>query len=343
MSQELLLNLLKTLSPSGREEGVKEFINGFLKSRGIQTKDLGSRGLSWEVGKGEALSIFTSHIDQVYMIVERIDDEGYIYFRMPGVDPRILPSQEIRVFGRRELRGVIGMRPPHFVSEAERQAVIPTEKLYIDVGLPVNEVKQNVEVGDPCCWFVEPSLLLNGRVTGSGLDNKASLYLALLLTERLTSLNLPGRVRFYATTQEEASMFGAASAGLRADREGESVSFAVVADVTFATSSGVSDSAFPLGKGPTLGVGPILSRRHLEVLRGIASGLSIPYSLEPLGRTTGTEADVLSLCSKGIPSILISIPLRNMHSPVEIIDLLDVNHSLELLEAAFRKEELWKP
>lgn len=342
MSPEFLLNLLRIPSPSGHEERVKEFITDFLQSRNIQINDLGASGLSWEVGQGEGLGLFTAHIDQISMIVERVDDEGYIYFKMPGVDHRILPSQEIIVFGRNDLKGVIGMRPPHFVSESERQAVIPAEKLYIDVGLPVNEVRQNVEVGDSCCWFVEPSSLLNNRVTGSGLDNKAGLYLALLLTERLSTLGLPGRVRFHATTQEEASMLGAASAGLGAEIGGGSVSFAIIADVTFATSCGVSGSAFPLGKGPTLGVGPILSRKHLGVLRSIAAELSIPYSLEPLGRTTGTEADVLSLCSKGIPSILISIPLRNMHSPVEIIDLVDVNYSLELLEAAFQKEDLWK-
>ncbi len=341
MNQEFLLNLLKIPSPSGHEERIKDFVTSFLQGKGIQAEDLGSRGLSWEVGGGEDLSFFTAHIDQVSMIVERIDDEGYIYFKMPGVDHRILPSQEILVSGRRDLKGIIGMRPPHFVSEAERQAVIPREKLYIDVGLPPDEVKKDVHIGDACTWFVEPVSLVGRRVTGTGLDNKASLFLALLLTEKLSSRKLSGRVRFFASTQEEASMLGAASSGRNAEINREKVCFAVVADVTFGTSYGVSDFSFPLGKGPTLGVGPILSRKHLEILRQIARELSVPYSLEPLGRTTGTEADVLSLSGEGIPSVLISIPLRYMHSPVEIIDLADVEYSLELLVTAFERKELW--
>ncbi|TET21408.1 MAG: M20/M25/M40 family metallo-hydrolase [Candidatus Stahlbacteria bacterium] len=341
MNRELLFDLLQIPSPSGHEERMKAFLVKYLDVHGIKAQDLGPAGLSWGLGEGDKLAFFSVHIDQVAFVADRIDDEGYIYLKMPGIDPRIAPSQELTVRGKRELVGVVGMRPPHFLSEEEQKAPIPSEKLYVDVGLPGEEVKRLVPVGTVCTWRLEPLALLGSRVTGVGLDNKAGVFLALLVTEALGSKKLPGRIRFFASTQEEGVMFGAGFAGRSAYKSGESVLFAVVVDTTFGTDHEVKDSAFPLGKGSTLGVGPILSKSHLAIMRSIASELSIPYSLEPLTSFTGTEADVLSISGKGIPTILLSIPLRNMHSPVEIVDLDDVESSLKLLSAALQREDLW--
>jgi putative aminopeptidase FrvX len=341
MNHELLFKLLEIPSPSGREERMKASLEEYLRGIGLEPQDLGPAGLSWELGEGERLAFFSTHIDQVSFIIERIDDEGYIYFRIPEIDPRIAPSQELSVWGERELLGVVGVPPVHFLSEEERGMPIPREKLYLDVGLTCEEVKRVVPVGTCCTWRLKPAGLLDSRVTGVGLDNKASVFLALLLTEELAAKRLPGRIRFFATTQEEGMMFGAGFAGRSLRLSGERASFAVVVDATFGTSHGIKDRAFELGKGPTLGVGPILSRPLLAVMRAVALELSIPYALEPLTRSTGTEADVISLSGEGIPTILVSIPLRNMHSPVEVCDLADVGSSLKLLAAALQSEELW--
>ena len=320
---------------------MKAFLADYLGGRGIETRDFGPAGLAWELGEGESLAFVSTHIDQVSFIVERIDDEGYIHLRMPQIDPRIAPSQELSVWGEQELLGVVGVPPVHFLSEEERKMPIPGEKLYLDVGLPCEEIRRVVPVGTGCTWRLKPARLLGSRVTGVGLDNKVGVFLSLLLTEELVAKKLPGRIRFLATTQEEGMMFGVGFAGRASRLSGERVSFAVVADATFGSSYGMKDSAFELGKGPTLGVGPILSRPHLAIMRRIASELSIPYALEPLTRSTGTEADVISLSGEGIPTILISIPLRNMHSPVEVCDLADVESSLKLLLTALQREELW--
>jgi len=294
MNHELLFDLLQIPSPSGHEERMKAFLVKYLDVHGIKVQDLGPAGLSWGLGEGDKLAFFSAHVDQVAFVADRIDDEGYIYLKMPGIDPRIAPS-----------------------------------------------LKRLVPVGTVCTWRLEPLALLGSRVTGVGLDNKAGVFLALLVTEALGSKKLPGRLRFFASTQEEGVMFGAGFAGRSAYKSGESVLFAMVVDTTFGTDHEVKDSAFPLGKGPTLGVGPILSKSHLAIMRSIASELSISYSLEPLTRFTGTEADVLSISGKGIPTILLSIPLRNMHSPVEVVDLDDVESSLKLLSAALQSEDLW--
>jgi len=341
MNHELLFQLLEVHSPSGHEERMKAFLSEYLKAHEIRTQDLGPAGLSWEIGEGSKLALFSAHADQVSFVVERVDEEGYLYIRMSSIDPRVVPSQEVMVWGKRALRGVVGMLPLHFVSEEERKAPIPREKLFIDVGLSVDEVLEQVPIGTVCTWAQKPSSLAGSRVTGPGLDNRIGLYLSLLLTGELVSCKLPGRIRFFASAQEEVMMLGAGFAGRSALEFGESVSFALVVDTTFGTDHDVKDSAFPLGKGPVLGVGPILSRSHLATIRNIASELSIPYSLEPLTRFTGTEADVLSISGEGIPSILLSIPIRNMHTPVEVCDLADVESSLKLLSAALQSEDLW--
>jgi endoglucanase len=341
MNHELLFQLMEVPSPSGHEERMKAFLSEYLRDRRIQPCDLGPAGLSWEIGGGEKLALFSAHADQVAFVVERVDEEGYLYIRMSSIDPRVVPSQEVMVWGKRALRGVVGMLPLHFVSEEERKATIPREKLFIDVGLPVDEVREQVPIGTVCTWAQKPSSLAGSRVTGPGLDNRIGLYLSLLLTRELVSCKLPGRIRFFASAQEEAAMLGAGFAGRSTTRSGESCSFALVVDTTFGTDHGVKDSAFTLGKGPVLGVGPILSRPHLKFMRSVASELSIPYALEPLTRSTGTEADVLSISGKGIPTILLSIPIRNMHSPVEVADLADVESSLKLLSAALQSEDLW--
>lgn len=341
MNHELLFQLLEVPSPSGHEERMKAFLSEYLRDRRIQPRDLGPAGLSWEIGDGEKLALFSAHADQVAFVVERVDEEGYLYIRMSSIDPRVVPSQEVMVWGKRALRGVVGMLPLHFVSEEERKATIPREKLFIDVGLPVDEVREQVPIGTVCTWAQKPSSLAGSRVTGPGLDNRIGLYLSLLLTRELVSCKLPGRIRFFASAQEEAAMLGAGFAGRSTLESGESVSFALVVDTTFGTDHGVKDSAFTLGKGPVLGVGPILSRLHLKFMRSVASELSIPYALEPLTRSTGTEADVLSISGKGIPTILLSIPIRNMHSPVEVADLADTESSFKLLSAALQSEDMW--
>jgi len=341
MNHELLFQLLEVHSPSGHEERMKAFLSEHLMDRRIQPRDLGPAGLSWEIGEGSKLALFSAHADQVSFVVERVDEEGYLYIRMSSIDPRVVPSQEVMVWGKRALRGVVGVLPLHFVSEEERKAPIPREKLFIDVGLPVDEVREHVPIGTVCTWAQKPSSLAGSLVTGPCLDNRIGLYLSLLLTRELVSCKLPGRIRFFASAQEEVMMLGAGFAGRSALESGESVSFALVVDATFGIDHGVKDSAFTLGKGPVLGVGPILSRPHLATMRNIASELSIPYALEPLTRSTGTEADVLSISGKGIPTILLSIPIRNMHTPVEVCDLADTESSLKLLSAALQSEDLW--
>ncbi len=341
MNHKLLFEILEIPSPTGREDALKIFLKTYLENQQIETRDLGPAGLSWELGQGEKLALFTAHMDQVSMLVERVDDEGYLYTLMPGIDPRITISQEVTVWGRRALRGVVGMIPPHFLTEEERNLPIPRDKIFIDVGLSPEEVKDQVPVGTPCTWAAKPARLLGSRVAGPGLDNRIGVFLALELTAKLGNLDLAGRVRFVASAQEEGPMLGAAFAGQSAYRASESVSFAVVTDTTFATTKDVKDSAFELGKGPALGVSPVLSRPHLAVIRNVAETLKIPYALEPLLRSTGTEADVLSLAGEGIPCALCSIPIRNMHTPVEVADLEDVDAALKLLSASFLKEELW--
>lgn len=337
MNPGLLFKLLRIPSPSGHEERIKAFIAERLSGLGIAITDLGRAGLAWKIGESEKECFFLTHIDQVCMVVRHIDDEGYVYVEMPGIDPRVMISQEVIIWGKEPLPGVVGMIPPHYLSEEEQSRPIPSDKVFIDLGLDAQKARELVSPGDTCNWSPETAELLGSRVTGSGLDNKISVFLALVLAEELKDKNLPGCIRFFATTQEETGMFGAGFAG----KSENPPSFAIIADATFGTSAQTMDKAFPLGKGPALGVGPVLSKKHTAFIRKIADELSLSYSLEPLVRGTGTEADVLSLAGKGIPTNLVSLPIRSMHTPVEVADLADVETACDILSAALVKEELW--
>lgn len=339
MNRDLFFSFLEIPSPSGHEGMAKRFLEEYLDSISVRSFDLGTSGLSWEIGQGERTALFFAHLDQVSLIVEHVDDEGYIYVKMPGIDPRIVVSQELTVLGKKALRGVVGMSPPHFVTEEERRQTIPADKLYIDVGMKAEELRGIVGTGDPCVWNSKPKALQGSLVTSAGLDNKAGVFLSLLLTKELNARKLPGKILFVASAQEEVSMLGASSAAR--SMSSAHPSFAVVADVTYGISHGSSDYSFPLGAGPTLGVGPILSKPHLEVIKNKAETLSVPYGLEPLGRSTGTESDVITLIAEGLPAALISIPVRYMHTPVEVMDMKDVENASLLLSRVFEDKEIW--
>ncbi len=254
-----------------------------------------------------------ARMDEIGLIVTGFED-GYLHVQaLGGVDRRVLLGLSVRVHGREAISGVIGSRPPHVLPMSERQVILPWHELYVDTGLSPEETRALVRVGDAITIRQPTVALKNGRVAGKAMDNRASLAAVTLALEALGHRTHVWDFYAVATVQEEVGIKGAIASAY-----GINPDLAVALDVTFAKQHDDSDSGtFDLGKGPTVGVGPNFHPEMVKRLTRAADSEEIPYEIEPLPGSSGTDAWGIQLAREGIPSGLISIPVRYMHQPVE--------------------------
>lgn len=282
-------------------------------------------------GRGKHPSILiATHMDAVGMMVTKIVD-GFLHVEEIGaLDARILPGTPVIVHGRRELAGVVALPPPRTLPpplEERREGSISLRHLLVDVGLLPPRVAELVRVGDLVSFDTKPMELAGDTLTGHALDNRASVAALTVCLEELQTKSHVWDVWAVATAQEEETLVGAATSAfdLRPD-------IAVAIDVTFAKGPG-SDGweTFPLGKGPTLGWGanlhPFLYKRFQE----LAERLEIPAAMELTPAHSGTDAYAMQVARAGIPTMLIGIPLRYMHTPVEMVAIKDLQRAGRLL------------
>jgi endoglucanase len=271
--------------------------------------------------------MLAAHMDEIGLMVTRIKDGFLSITEVGGVDQRLLLGQPVRVHGRRELPGVIGSRPPHLLAAGERDKLVPWEKLVVDVGLPAEDVAQLVRVGDLISFRQELRELLDGRVAAKALDNRVSVVAVAICLEALQSRTHLWDVVAVATVQEEETMAGAVTStyGVRPD-------VGIAVDVTFAKGPGADDEqTFPLGKGPAIGYGP---SNHPGVHQGLveaAKAIEMPYHIEPMPRGNGTDAWMMEVSRSGVPTGVVGIPIRNMHMPVEVVAVKDIERAGRLL------------
>jgi putative aminopeptidase FrvX len=297
------------------------------------------------------------HIDEIGLIVTHIDDEGYLWFReVGGWDAQILVGQRV-VLGTRagEIPGVIGKKPIHLLREEERKKVAEVRDLHIDVGARDGEqARELVRIGDVAVLAGDTVELPNGRVASRALDNRLGSFVA-LETARLVaqagsadgSGGAKGGDKDGGGTSAEWELIAVAAAqeettfgGSRTSAFSLKPDAAIVVDVTHATDApGIEvkeAGKHPLGSGPVLSRGSTLHPRLFELLHDAAERESIPFTVEAIGRNTGTDADAVHLSRGGVPTALVSVPIRYMHSPVELVALADVHAAARLIAAAAR-------
>jgi endoglucanase len=271
--------------------------------------------------------MLATHMDEIGLIVSELE-ESFIHFQqVGGYDDRVLLGQEVVVHGRRDLPGIIGARPPHVLPSRNRDKLIPYDKLLIDVGLSPEDLTLLVRVGDLITMNRQLVELKGGHVAGKALDNRASVAAVAACLAGLTMLHHKWDVYAVATVQEEVGYKGVivSSYGLRPD-------VGIAIDVTWASQPGAPDEyTYDLGKGPTIGCGPNFHPKLQEALVDTAKALELSYHLEPVPRPGGTDAYAIQISGEGIPTALISIPLRSMHTPVEEVSVRDVERVGRLL------------
>jgi endoglucanase len=225
------------------------------------------------------------------------------------------------------LPGVVGSRPPHVLTPDERGQVIPFDKLFVDVGLPEAQVMRLVRVGDLISIQRSACELKGGLLSGKALDDRASVAAVAVCLEALAASHHNWDVLGVASVQEETTFLGAATSAY-----GIAPDVAIAIDVTFGDQNGVpGDQTVGLGKGPAIGIGPNFHPRLVQSLMDTAGKLEMPYQMEPTPGQSGTDAWPIQVAREGIPTALLGIPLRYMHTPVETVSLKDVERTGRLM------------
>jgi tetrahedral aminopeptidase len=330
-----IVGLLKRLSEahgvSGYEHGIRQVVLESFGHLADQTHvdTLGNVvALKQGAGPEPRLAVMlAAHMDEIGLIVRELED-GFIHFwQIGGYDDRVLPGQEVVVHGRRQLTGVIGAPPPHVLPRADRNKPFPADKLLVDVGLPPEEVSRLVRVGDLITMKCDLLELHGGLVAGKAFDNRASVAAVAVCLEELSRLHHSWDVYAVATVQEEVTYGGAITATF-----GIKPQIGIALDVTFARQPGVpEDATFELGKGPTINYGPNFHPKLSDSLVEAAKSLELPWQMEASPRPGGTDAYAIQISREGIPAGLVSIPLRNMHTPVETGSVKDIERAGRLV------------
>jgi putative aminopeptidase FrvX len=330
----LLDKLLRAAAPSGHEGPAAALWREEASFAELSADGLGSSIA--RVGDTAPLLAVVGHIDEIGLVVTHVDEKGFLWFApIGGWDPQILVGQRVEVRSREGLvPGVVGRKPIHLLEGEQRKKVVELKGLHIDVGaVDREEAAALVRVGDPVTIAAEPLPLAGDRLVSRAMDNRLGAYVALEALRRCHERgSLVGSFAAVAAVQEEIGLFGARTSAFQVRPD-----IAVAIDVTHATDApGVDEKeigSHPLGSGPAIGRGSTLSPKVFELLVEAAEEAGIEYSVSASGRSTSTDADAIQISRSGIPTGLVSIPLRYMHSPVELVDLGDVEATVELIAA----------
>jgi endoglucanase len=334
----LFEQLLAATGPSGNEtEAAKVWRDGCGPWASEVTVDNVGSSLARVAGTGSGPRlIVVGHIDEIGLIVSHIDDEGFLRFaQVGGWDPSVLIGQRLRIVTREgPIPGVVGRKPIHLIKDEERKQVPETKALHIDIGAKDgDEARKMVRIGDVAVIDVNPVEFPNGRVVSRAMDNRVGCFVAAEAARLVAEAGgAPGDVIALAVAQEETTFAGARTSAFAVEPD-----VAIVVDVTFATDQPGIElgelTKHPLGSGPVLMRGTTLHPRVFELLHDVAEAEQIPFSVESSGRNTGTDADAIHLSRGGVPTGVISVPLRYMHSPVEMVSRNDIDATAKLIAA----------
>ena len=331
-----LKELLTAPGLSGYEDSVAEII--FSKWTPlvdtINRGKLGSlHGFRHGTGKSPRPSVMVAaHMDAIGLMVTGIVDGFLRLTDVGGVDPRVLPGTLVTVYasgaqGHPPIPGLVVQPSIRLLPPELGLNPVPLEYLFVDTGLSPSKVEQLVRVGDTVS-FAQPPVELSGEtIAGHSLDNRASVAALTICLEELQTRPHIWDVWAVATTQEEGGMKGAIGSTFELHP-----TIAIALDVTFAKGPGASDwQTVPFGKGPTLCTGPNIHPAMHKAMLDLAERLEIPYGLEYTPRHTGTDGFATQVAAEGVPTLVVGIPLRYMHTPVELVAIKDIQRAGRLL------------
>jgi endoglucanase len=273
------------------------------------------------LGKNPKKIMITAHYDQIGMIVSGYEKNGFLRVsNLGGIDTKALMASEVMVHGKEDLYGIIGAKPPHLLTEQETKKNVKLTELFVDTGLSDEVLKQKTALGDPIS-IVSPVISMeNGCIAGKSLDNRAGVAALVLILEQLQALKHENDIYVVATVQEETELLGAVSSAWSLSPD-----IALVIDVCHGDMPEADKNlTFPLEKGVPVGMGPAFHRQETKTLLEVAKKERIPTQLCIEPGDPGTEAWAIQVSHTGIPTLEACIPLRYMHTGIELLLLKDI-------------------
>jgi endoglucanase len=325
-----LRRLSETLAPAGWEQNAAAAARELLEPFGgeVRTDAPGNVSAWFPAATPHAKTVlWDAHIDEVGFMVTG-HDGGYLRFRaLGGLDTRILPAQEICLLTEPPARAVVTCLPPHVLSEDDRDTAFPPDKLFLDAGLSPQEAPEKIPVGTVGCFAPRFAELAQNRFCGKALDDRCGFVTLLWALDMLRGKPLPVNLIVAATVREELGSLGAVGFAY-----GNPADAAIAVDVTFGDGpDSPRELTFPLGSGAAVGIGPILHRGFSDSLANYAEQQDLPHTRELMTGRTATDADAYQIARGGVPTAAVSIPLRYMHTPAEIVCLDDMETVAKLL------------
>ncbi len=341
-----LKNTIKTLSEldgvSGYEHKNAEVISGMFKKYldCVSVHTLGSvigvRKNDFNIENPKKIMV-EAHMDEIGLMVSDIDEDGFLKIvAIGGIDSRILLGMEVTVHGREDIVGIIGAKPPHVLTDDEKDTALTMDKLYIDTGYSKQRVKELVSIGDTVTFLNEFLCLFGDFVSTKAQDDRSSIAVLLMVMENLKNLKLKEDIYFVATTQEEVGLRGAKVASYSINPD-----CAIAIDVCHGQTPDASKSdAVACSSGTVVTVGPNIDRRLVNILMDAMKAKNVNFTIEVAGGDTGTDAWAIQISREGIPTVLLSLPLKYMHTPVETLSISDIKSTADGI-CAFLEVEKW--
>jgi endoglucanase len=328
--KSLIKELCQIPAPSGFEQMAADRIAEILKPL---VDDIWSDAMGNVIGvkrcglENAPKLLLDAHMDEIGFIVTEICG-GFLKFSSIGkYDPRLLPGREVCIMAEKPLYGVIGCLPPHILSEEEKEKAIEIKNLYIDTGLSEENLKKLVPVGTPGVFAGEYFELGEENIVSKALDDRLCVGVLLKVMENIRDAKLAFDVYFMASTQEEVGMRGSAPGAFGVEPD-----YCIAVDVTFAQQPDTQKSeTFKAGGGVTLGIGPNASRGITQKLAETAKRHNIPYSMEVMPGSSGTNAWPVQVICQGVATAIVSVPVKYMHSPIETVKLTDAEAACALI------------
>ena len=284
-------------------------------------------------GKPAPKVMISAHQDEIALMVSAIEKDGSLRMdQVGGVDPRILPASVVNVHASKsgeKLIGVIGAKPPHLLSDKDRKRNYLREDLFVDCGLSLDKVNEKIAIGDLITLEGPATLLLNNRVAAKTMDDRACIAVMMDAAERLQNLSHMCDIYFVCSTQEEVGVRGARTSAYNVDPD-----MAYILDVTHATiPQSRPDTTVPLD-APAATYGPFIQHKLLDELKATAKKHAVKLNTEYATSNTYTDTDAINIARDGVPSVLLSLPLKYMHTSVELLDMKVIDECGRLLAHA---------
>lgn len=271
-------------------------------------------------GTNDTKIMLAAHLDEIGMMITDILDGGFLSFTsIGGINAASLVAQDVTIYGKENLFGVIGIKPPHLTPEEDREKQLKIKDLFIDTGLSKEELVKKISIGDIAVIKRQPISLQNSIISSRQLDDKAGIAVMLVVARELKKISHKSNIYFTATAQEETGFRGSTTSSYKINPD-----IGIVLDVGFGLTPEMPPETSSLGKGPAVAIGGRFNPKLTKKFMDVCKQYNYNFQYEAAPASSGTDTEALQINRGGIPCILLSIPLRYMHTSVETIDIKDV-------------------